>query len=148
MRIFFSSIAIATILLAVWATAAAAGAPFQLNVGQSTKLGDLTVGFEKVSNDGRCPTSIVCVWEGNAACEMWVELPGSSPVEFTLNTTAMFGQSFTHEGNTIRLLLLEPYPAFLAPIPQESYVATLMVSATTTDGDLSTWGRVKALYAR
>jgi hypothetical protein len=138
-------------LLAVWATAAAAdsspGAPFRLPVGQYTKVGDLVVGFGKVASDGRCPIGVVCVWEGNAECEMWAELPGSGPVEFTLHTSPMFAQVFIYQGYEIRLLLLEPYPVYQDPPPHDSYVATLVVGAPTAV-ELSTWGRIKSLYVR
>ena len=53
------------------------GQPFELRVGRSaTVAGEgLTVSFEAVSSDSRCPTGVQCVWAPEAGCSsMWLTI--------------------------------------------------------------------------
>jgi hypothetical protein len=149
MKIVFTSAGVAAVLLALWATAAAAGAPVELPVGQTLQVEAVTIGFDKVSGEGRCPIGVLCFWEGNAACEMWLQLPGKGRIDFTLNTSSTFRQEFEHDGTSVRLLILEPYPVYEQPIDPSTYVATLIVeTGAPTRAEPSTWSRIKSLYAR
>jgi hypothetical protein len=55
-----------------------AGAPFQLKLGESVKLGSNgpSVFFASVGHDSRCPADVTCVWAGDAAVELRLGIDG------------------------------------------------------------------------
>ncbi len=147
MRVTIFSITLAVLLLAVMATALAA-ALLEIPVGESRPVdGNLTVGFENVPSDGRCPIGLFCFWEGDAACSMWATLDDGSRYEFTLHTSAMFERSKDVGIYTIQLVRLDPYPVFSDPRDPEAYVSTVMVTTPgLTPVETTSWGRIKSLY--
>jgi hypothetical protein len=124
------------------ALAAHAGALFTLHVGETRVVEGLTVGFNGVLADSRCPRDVVCIWEGNAEAQIAAAAPGHDPATLVLNTSPMFAT-----GDKIQLLLLEPYPFSQYPPAPEDYVVTLIVSRVgPTPVEATTWGRIKALF--
>jgi hypothetical protein len=126
------------------------GIPFDLGAAQSVIVGDegLVVGFDGVFMESRCPTGVVCVWEGDAEASMWVEAPGRPREEFILHTSAMFQTSRDLGGAIIHLLDVRPYPVHGGtPIPPLMYDVTLLVLDTgPLETEPSSWGTLKALY--
>ena len=119
--------------------------PFVLGYGSSAAVdgGKLTVTFEKVVEDSRCPADVMCAWSGQAVVGLRVEAAGEAaqtvelggftdydgilrPQRPELETTP----SATVGGYTIELLAVTPYPAHNAtpPAPEE-YQVQLQVSA-------------------
>ena len=102
----------------------------KLAVGASAKVGDVTVGFGKITQDSRCPTGAVCVWEGQAIASLWASPAArnfAEQFELTLRaghpdlaTKAILGHRFT-------LLQVEPHPAIGTHIDPEQYVITVEV---------------------
>jgi hypothetical protein len=138
-------------LLLLTATSAAAdavvGAPFELAVGQSAKVGGVTIGFDEVPSDGRCPIGLYCFWEGDAACNLWAEAGGPERTELVVHTSDFFGRKVTYDGLDILLVALDPYPVYKDPPAPESYVVTLLVTrSTVTPTEPSTWSRIKSMY--
>lgn len=88
----------------------------------------LRLSFDALVEDSRCPTNafILCVWEGNAAVDVGVELRGEDPLVARLNTTLEPG---AFERGRARVVLLEvlPVPYDVGPIPAESYSVKLLV---------------------
>lgn len=83
--------------------------------------------FESVSGDSRCPTGVVCVWEGNASVRFRFSKNNESAIFFDLNTSHQFRRDITIDGYKITLLKLSPYPAINHPIDQKDYKAELLI---------------------
>jgi hypothetical protein len=145
-RVAWLAAAVVAVALALPA-AAIAGYPFTLAVGEEKIFDGLTVKFNGVLAEYRCPRDLLCIWEGNAEAQIEAFLPGHERATLVLNTSPMFATSATYEGYKIQLLLLEPYPLSQSPPPPEAYVLTLLVSrAGPNPVEETTWGRIKALY--
>ena len=110
---------------------AALDQPFELKVGQSATLAGegLTLSFEAVAEDSRCPTGVQCVWEGNAKVLAVASKDGKA-AGLELNT-ALEPRTATYLDYTIELVSLEPHPdAQGGAIPQNRYRATFVVRKT------------------
>jgi hypothetical protein len=106
--------------------------PFVHQAGQTAYLAEakLSLTFESVLEDSRCPTQVNCVWAGQAIIALTAQQEGSAPGEIELNTNPPLKQDVAaYGGYLIRLTALDPYPDSPdVPIPQEDYQATLVVS--------------------
>ena len=103
------------------------GQEFQLKVGRSaTVAGEgLTISFEGVPEDSRCPVGVQCIWAGNAVVNLVASKDGKA-AGIQLNTT-LEPHSATYLDYTITLVSLAP-EATQAGVPQNKYVATLLVT--------------------
>lgn len=103
--------------------------PVRLAVGESVSLNNssLSVGFEGVASDSRCPKDVQCVWAGDAAVTMWLEEAGAERVTFELHTTTE-PKEVTHGAYVVRLQEVEPYPESTGSIAAEDYLVTVQVS--------------------
>lgn len=101
----------------------------ELNVGDcvSDDAG-LKVCIDSVSDDSRCPSDVVCIWEGNAAVNVSFTI-NSIKHELSLNTnnSANFPSDTTVQQYHIQLKELTPYPISTSTINQKDYKATLVV---------------------
>ena len=73
-----------------------------------TRDGGLRLTFVRLEADSRCPTNVVCVWQGDAA----VRLSGSSAagaIEAAIHTT-LEPRTFDVNGYTIHVLDVLPHP--------------------------------------
>ena len=61
---------------------------FTLASGQSAVLSGvgLNVAFVKVASDGRCPTEVVCAWQGNAEVVVTLSMAGHEPLTGTVHS--------------------------------------------------------------
>jgi len=96
-----------------------------LPVETSVMVDAVTIHFDRVTEDSRCPFGVTCVWEGNGRIELTVS-DGVDTQVLGLNTDTpptedAFGVF------TIRLDQLDPYPSAGRPIRPNSYVAKLAV---------------------
>jgi hypothetical protein len=94
-------------------TSACAGTPTEpsgprtltLRYGQTVTVGGAPITFTDVS-DSRCPTDVVCAWEGDAAVRL-----ESGSASITLHTTASAGPTSGElAGTTITLVEVKPSP--------------------------------------
>jgi hypothetical protein len=97
-----------------------------LAVGEEVTISGTVVriGFERVSEDSRCPVDVVCVWEGNAAAEISLTA-GSGPTQLRTLHTALDPRFTDFAGVRVTLVDVEPEPYEGEPIPAESYVIRL-----------------------
>ena len=105
----------------------ALGTPFELKVGQTAVVpGGLTIRFDEVASDSRCPMNAICVWAGEARVAMTLSASSGSKVqrEWRTNPTN-FAVPFNNY--SIQLGALQPYPTGFGTIAQGDYVATLTV---------------------
>jgi hypothetical protein len=88
----------------------------------------LTVRIDSVLNDSRCPSDVVCVWEGNAAVRFILNNDGEE-TKFVLNTHG--GDNFRKDtiivGYSIQFVNLKPYPVSTKVISNNEYVAELLI---------------------
>jgi hypothetical protein len=101
------------------------GFPFKLAPGQHTAIEgtELAVGFDGVIEDARCPADVVCVWEGTARLDAWLQ-EGGGRREIVLQTSP---SRFETDRFTIEVRALEPFPHSNVPIDPRGYVVTLAV---------------------
>jgi hypothetical protein len=110
-------------------TTASLDEAFALAPGQAVTVGalSLTVRFDSVTADSRCPASVQCVWAGDGAVHLTVTRSGAVR-EVDLHTT-LDPQTLSETGYTLTLVALDPAKATADPIPAASYRATLIVRA-------------------
>jgi hypothetical protein len=102
-----------------------------LRAGESARLGasDLTVRFEKVDSDARCPKGVTCVWEGDAVVRLSVGGAKQPRTTVLLHTHPDGLREAEHEGFRVRLDALEPYPTIERTIAAGEYRVRLGVTA-------------------
>lgn len=105
--------------------------PFPLTIGGSAEslANGIQVTLSAVLEDSRCPTDVVCVWEGRASILVRVEGADPSPValELTLPGTASAPASGGVGGYVVVFHSLAPYPTSTTAIDPSAYRATLTV---------------------
>lgn len=104
------------------------GEEFVLRLGErvTVRATDLTLEFQDVTEDSRCPDGAVCIWAGNGRIVLGVN---QSAVK--LNTTLEPKQLIVGS-YLIRLNSLSPYPMIERRIRKEEYVAALVVTPALT----------------
>lgn len=86
----------------------------------------LTLTFDRVVSDSRCPVTVTCVWEGNAEVEIGTALDAGPTVAFRLST-ALDPRSFDFGDYRVTLVDVAPVPQEPGPIEPEEYRVTLRV---------------------
>ena len=93
----------------------------RLAVGEEVRVdGLLRIGFTGVPGDSRCPASVICIWQGDAAVEIHYGLGQGPSYPDTLHTT-LDPKSASFAGYRITLLEVGPYPYTTDPIPMDEY---------------------------
>lgn len=105
---------------------------FSLPVGKTAGVsGSPTrVTFRQVSEDSRCPRSVVCVWEGDARIELTVSREGS-PSQTGVLSLSSPGNEAQIGGLLVRFVGLAPYPATPNPSAPRQYVAELLIKGSS-----------------
>jgi hypothetical protein len=101
---------------------------FVLAPGESASVSGtgLTVRFEAVVNDSRCPAGVLCITAGDAEIALTVRRAGHSADALALRTAD--GRNRAEVGEwTLSLTGLAPYPFTNHPIAPGEYRATLRV---------------------
>lgn len=88
----------------------------------------VTVTFEQVRDDSRCPTGVSCVWEGDAIVVLRVQGPGGA-ASVELHANPRFARAGSAHGVTLTLEKLEPHPEAERPVAPSAYVVTVLTSA-------------------
>lgn len=99
----------------------------RLAPGQTTAVPEagLSIRFDRVSGDSRCPADAVCVQGGDALVEIDVLAAGGRQA-YQLHTGNM--RPVSHGDVTIALVELSPYPFSSRTIEPGEYRATLRVT--------------------
>lgn len=102
-------------------------AEFTLAPGEGRRIEgeSATVTFVGVSGDSRCPADAICVWGGSATVTIAVA-SGVASQGYELLTGDM--RPVVHNGLTIALVQLSPYPFSSRTIAPGEYRATLKVT--------------------
>ena len=101
----------------------------ELRAGSSATLeGGLTIAFDRVTSDSRCPMNAFCVWAGDAIVAVSLSQGPGGPAARELHTDARASEA-SYLAYSIKLLTLAPYPQTDREIRPEDYVATIEVTA-------------------
>lgn len=100
---------------------------FQLALAQRATVEDagLTLAFQTVKEDSRCPRDAQCIWAGRATVTIDVSKPGTAPQSLMLTLPRPATASYA--GYAISLVALEPYPVARGRAQVAKHVATLVV---------------------
>jgi len=74
-------------------------------------------------NDSRCPSDVVCVWEGMVVVKITVD----SPVQGSLSLNSYNNKADTLGQYSFRLIEVSPYPVSTEEIKLEDYDVTLKI---------------------
>lgn len=89
---------------------------------------DLSLTFEEVLEDSRCPEGADCVWAGKAIIRLTAEKDGEGrSVQLELPGGAPDPNGTRTGAYLLRFIHLAPYPQADQKIPPTDYVATLLV---------------------
>lgn len=88
-----------------------------------------SLGFEQVTHESRCPSDVVCVWEGQVTLVLGVSIGDgpTTPLEVTLRGGV--SQPVTIQGVTVTLFRVDPYPISTRPSDLDDYLAFFRVGA-------------------
>ncbi|HUU46138.1 MAG TPA: hypothetical protein VM118_10445 [Acidobacteriota bacterium] len=101
----------------------------------------LEVTFDAVLQDSRCPSDVICVWEGIAIIQLQlVALPADTHLIVLANHDNVpwdVGPVVDTLGYTFQLVSLDPYPVSTRQIPDDEYVATLLIVGSWPAGSVA-----------
>jgi hypothetical protein len=105
------------------------GQTLSVRVGETAAVGTtgVTIAFDAVVSDSRCPLDVLCVWAGNGQLALTLTNGYGATTVDTLNTTVE-PRKTDFAGLEILLQGLAPYPTG-EPIDPGDYVATFRVDA-------------------
>jgi hypothetical protein len=110
------------------------GDVFTMGMGQTAVIEneDLSINFDSVLDDSRCPTTVNCAWTGEAKGVITVKQGENEPIDLEFNTNPapdLNQQSFTVGEYVLELQSLDPYPQDPdKAIEDEEYRVTLSVT--------------------
>ena len=106
------------------------GQPFELQSGASAILDGLTITFDRVASDSRCPLDASCLefHAGDAVVAVSISQSAGGSVGRELHTNNTAGSEVSYLAYSIKLLSLSPYPRSNRQIRAGDYVATLVVA--------------------
>lgn len=104
------------------------GQAFSLPLGRTATVAGSgsRVTFLQVNEDSRCPTSVVCVWEGDARIRVTVSRAGRAEESQTLTLSQASNEARIGD-LVVRFVSLKPYPETPDPGTPRAYVAELVV---------------------
>jgi hypothetical protein len=133
---FRSLIATAALAVAACSSPNEPGGAFHteltLRPGQVTAVAStpLSVGFERVASDSRCPADALCIQSGDALVVLRVSIDGRGAADIHLRTrggTTGENLSAVVGGYALSIGGLQPYPLSSSPIAPGDYRVTLVV---------------------
>jgi hypothetical protein len=100
---------------------------FTLAPGEATAIEgvSLSVRFNRITGDNRCPADAVCILGGSADVDI-TAVAERSTRDYILRTGDM--QAVQHDGFTIALVQVQPYPFSARTIEPDEYRVTLKVT--------------------
>ena len=106
------------------------GEELSLGIGQTARITgqDLTISFQKVTEDSRCPRDVTCIWAGQASCSVRLTR-GNSSYNIVLTEPGLTEQYTRESYNGYQLAFrVQPYPREGEKITPDDYRLLLVVS--------------------
>ena len=90
---------------------------------------EISIMFDSVLNDSRCPKGVACIWAGNARVQFIFSCYGDT-TNFILNTLGglTFRTDTLVSGYRVKLLKLNPYPDLSYSIQQKDCRAEIIMN--------------------
>ncbi len=88
---------------------------------------ELTVAFEAVVADSRCPIGVQCIWAGDAAVRLRLSAPNLAHTTATLHTNLDTAKETTYAGWKVSLQAVTPAPTADAAVRADDYRVTLLI---------------------
>lgn len=103
----------------------------KMNQAVAVPSGGFTIRLDSVLSDSRCPTNVICVWEGRMDARFSIIKNDAVAID-TLAVGAIDAANWpddktTQFGFKIQLIEMAPYPENPGTIAQAEYVAKLLV---------------------
>lgn len=105
----------------------AANSDFELPVGKTAIFMEenISIKFNSVTADSRCPTGVTCIWAGEARCKMLVSQNGQTEVVVLIQSGSSKGNGVI--GGYQVSFQLNPYPEAEFEIGPMDYVLTMRI---------------------
>jgi len=102
---------------------------FTLAVGQHVTVqpDNVEIGFRKVQGDSRCPTNVLCFWQGEAGVQLTLTNATHQTQRVGISVEGHGSGTAEAMGYRITAVRLDPYPQAAGPIPQPAYRVTLHI---------------------
>lgn len=101
--------------------------PAELKPGEEVYFEDLTLRFNSVIEDSRCPADATCMQAGEASISVTVSAAGEQ-AKLELVSMMDGGTPVSFQGYLISFTDLQPYPLASNPTNPDNYTATIQVS--------------------
>lgn len=122
---------------------------FQLKIGQTALIEseNIKLRFLNVTEDSRCPSDVICVWEGQVTILLDIihNDQNLGDLALTIRGGDQTLVAKTFDDYSIQLMQVEPYPKASEPTQSSDYVATLLVSKISSSESNSERVYVKAV---
>ena len=105
------------------------GETFTIGVGDSAQIAgeDMTITFNEVIGDSRCPQNVTCVWEGVASSNITIVYQGKD-YTLVLNSPGLTDQAKEPFNDYTLTYSLNPYPREGEEISPNEYRLTLTLT--------------------
>ena len=102
---------------------------FTLAVGQHVTIApdQVEIGFRMVDGDSRCPTNVMCFWEGAARVQLWLKPAKRETTLLGIEVKGHGSGTADALGYRITAVKLDPYPQSSGSIRPSAYRVTLHV---------------------
>jgi hypothetical protein len=87
----------------------------------------ISIGVDTVLEDSRCPSGVMCAWEGNAEVRFDF-IQNKKSTKFSLNTANSFRKDTLIAGYKIHMIRVVPYPVYPDFIKQKDYKAIVKIT--------------------
>jgi hypothetical protein len=117
----------------------AIGREFDLRAGQLLAIDGepLSIQFERVVEDSRCPANVTCVWAGDAIVRVRLSIAAGARETVDLHSKDAPDKELSFGAYRIRLVKVLPLRRDTSSIPPEHYVVTLVVTKSVPSHDPS-----------
>ena len=102
---------------------------FTLAVGQHVTVqpDNAEIGFREVRGDSRCPTNVMCYWQGEAGVQLTLTSAIHQTQQVGISVEGHGSGAAEAMGYRITAVRLDPYPKDAGPIRQSAYRVTLHI---------------------
>ena len=100
----------------------------ELPMGRSADNGEISVTFDAVTEDSRCPSDVQCVWAGNGGVRL--TLAGGEETDVVIVNSTVSPREISFRGYSIGYRELAPYPTSTERPDPAAYVVRIAVVDT------------------
>jgi hypothetical protein len=138
LTLFVSTMIISVLLLAITPVFAGEVPPLRTTTARGTELefgqtkdfleAGVSLTFDSLVEDSRCPIKAVCFWEGAVEISLSVDFLGKMDGQSVRLRLPAKNRVELENGSSITLTAVNPHPVLGSTIPLEDYSATIVVT--------------------